>query len=372
VRLALAESPVVALLGARQVGKTTLARQVARALPATHHFDLETPADRAALAQPVSTLRDLHGLVVVDEVQRVGALFEVLRPLVDRVPLPAQFLLLGSASPHLVRGVSESLAGRCRFVRVGGFALGEVGSDALGRLWARGGFPRSFLAPSDGASRRWREAFLTTFLERDIPQLGIRVPAETLRRFWTMLAHWHGRIWNAAALAQALGTGEKTARHYLDILHGTYVARILAPWHENVAKRQVKSPKVYLRDSGLLHSLLSIGDLEALRRHPTHGASWEGFALEQVLALTGDANAYFWATPSGAELDLFLLHEGERLGFEFKCEDAPTMTKSLHIALDDLHLARAWVIYPGARRYRLHERVEAIPLAALPAALSER
>lgn len=367
VALSLEEAPAVVLLGARQVGKTTLARRVAQLPGPVHYFDLEVPGDRAALAEPETALRGLAGLVVIDEVQRLPALFEVLRPLLDRSPLPARFLLLGSASPALVRGVSETLAGRCLFVHVSGFGPDEVGPGSLDLLWQRGGFPRSFLASSEAASRRWREAFIATFLERDIPQLGLRVPAETLRRFWTMLAHWHGQIWNASELARSLGTSEKTARHYLDILHGTFVARILPPWFENLAKRQVKSPKVYLRDTGLLHTLLGVDDLDALRRHPRYGASWEGFALEQVLTLTGDANAYFWATPRGAEVDLLVLRGGERIGFEFKCQDAPRMTPSLRIALDDLGLAHAWVVYPGTRRYPLHERAEAVPLGSIAA-----
>ena len=305
----------------------------------------------------------MRGLVVIDEIQRIPQLFETLRPLADRADVPARFLVLGSASPGLVRGVSESLAGRALFVQVPGFAMDELSADAQDSLWIRGGFPRSWLASSEGASRRWREAFIATFLERDIPQLGIRVPSETLRRFWTMLAHYHGQTWNASELARSLATSPKTALYYRDVLAGGYVLRVLPPWFENLKKRQVKSPKIYISDSGLLHMLLGIDDMVALRSHPRYGASWEGFALEQLLALLGSDNAYFWSTQRGAELDLLLFRAGMRWGFEFKCTDAPTMTKSMHIALNDLGLNRLYVVYPGRERYPLHDKVEAIPLA---------
>jgi uncharacterized protein len=365
---ALDEAPVVALLGARQTGKTTLAQLLARAFPSSepvHRFDLETSADLAALRIPEMVLAPLEGMVIIDEVQRQPDLFRVLRPLVDRDPLPARFLLLGSASPDLVRGVSETLAGRVRFVQVGGFSLDEVAPERFESLWLRGGFPRSFLAESDAASSRWRESFISTFLERDIPQLGIRVPAETLRRFWIMLCHFHGNIWNASELARSLGSSEKTARHYLDILAGSFMVRVLPPWHENIAKRQFKSPKVYLRDTGLLHQLLGIESMSDLRSHGKFGASWEGFALEQTLELLGESQAFFWGTHSGAELDLMVTRHGRRYGFEFKCTDSPSMSRSLHTALDDLHLARAYVVYPGARRFPIHECAEALPLAAI-------
>ncbi len=361
------EAPVTALLGARQTGKTTLAQMVADRLAqdddtVVHSFDLERAPSRAALATPEATLEPLRGLVIIDEIQRMPGLFETLRPLSDRPGNPARFLVLGSASPGLVRGVSETLAGRALFVHVPGFSLDEVGEAAHDSLWVRGCFPRSWLARTETASRRWRDAFVSTFLERDIPQLGIRVPAETLRRFWTMLAHFHGQTWNGSELARSLGASPGTALSYRDILAGAYMLRVLHPWFENLKKRQVKSPKIYIRDSGLLHTLLGIEDMAALRSHPRYGASWEGFALEQVLSVFGERDAYFWRTRRGAELDLLLFRGGRRWGFEFKCSDAPVMTKSMHIALQDLSLDRLLVVYPGKDRYPLHQKAEAIPL----------
>jgi len=362
----LKESPVTVLLGARQTGKTTLARMITEKRHEVHFFDLERAAAREALSTPELTLGELRGLVVIDEVQRLPSLFEVLRPLCDRLDNPAIFLLLGSASPNLIRGVSETLAGRALFVRVPGFTIDEVGPERQNRLWLRGGFPRAYLAADDGASWRWMEGFVTTFLERDIPQLGLRVPAEALRRFWIMTSHYHGQVWNAAELARSLDVAPNTVRHYLDILNGAFVLRVLPPWYQNVKKRQVKSPKVYIRDSGLLHFLLGIPSMPALRSNPRYGASWEGFALEQALAILGDREAYFWSTLRGAELDLFILRRGRRYGIEFKCTDAPSMTRSLHIALADLELDQLYVVYPGKDRYPLHSQVEALPLTALP------
>ena len=359
---ALEENPVCALLGPRQCGKSTLARELAERGEA-HWFDLENAEDRAALQQPALVLKPLNGLVVIDEVQRQPELFAALRPLADRRGKAAKFLILGSASPQIVKGVSESLAGRVGFMDLGGFHLGEVGVEALDSLWQRGGFPRAFLASSEAASVRWRADFIRTFLEQDMPQLGIRTASETLRRFWTMVAHYHGQVWNAAEFARALGASEPTARHYLDILCGTYVARRLQPWHTNLGKRELKAPKVYVRDTGLLHSLLGIKTRQELLSHPKLGASWEGFALEQVLAICGSEDAYFWATHNGAELDLLLFRNGKAWGIEFKVGDGPTMTQSLHIALGDLNLERAWIIHPGTRRYAVHEKVEALPLA---------
>ena len=361
------EAPVTVLLGARQTGKTTLSQMVARAVIKNrgmnvHTFDLERAAARAALSTPEITLEGLKGLITIDEIQRVPQLFETLRPLADRPETPARFLVLGSASPGLVRGVSESLAGRSLFIAVPGFSLDEVGVEAQDQLWVRGQFPRSWLAASEAASVRWREAFIATFLERDIPQLGIRVPSESLRRFWTMLAHYHGQVWNASELARSIGASSKTALHYRDILAGGYVLRVLPPWFENIKKRQLKSPKMYIRDSGMLHALLRIPDMANLRSHPRYGASWEGFALEQILALFGDEHAYFWGTHRGAELDLLLFVGKERWGFEFKCSDAPSMTKSIHVAIQDLGLERIFIVYPGKQRYRIHEKVEVIPL----------
>lgn len=365
--LLLDESPSVALLGARQIGKTTLVGQLLEygyKTGAVHRFDLETATGRQALSQPETALRGLQGLVVIDEVQRQPELFTTLRPLLDREPLPARYLLLGSASPDLVHGVSESLAGRIQFLAMGGLTLEEASAVEPELLWLRGGFPRSLLAPTNDASLRWRDGFIATFLERDLQQFGLRLPAETLRRFWTMVAHYHGQIWSAGDPARTLGVSEKTARHYLDILAGAYVVRVLPPWFENLGKRQTKAPKVYVRDSGLLHSLLGIETVDQLRAHPKGGASWEGFAIEQILSgpRPPGESAYYWATHNGAELDLLLMSRGRRLGFEFKYADAPTMTRSLHIALADLKLDQAYIVYPGDKSYAVHERVQVLPL----------
>jgi predicted AAA+ superfamily ATPase len=353
--------PGVALLGPRQCGKTTLARHYGEGRE-THHFDLENPVDLRRLEHPLQALQDLRGWIVLDEVQRRPELFELLRVLLDREPAPARFLLLGSASPSLIKGVSESLAGRVGFVDLAGFDCWEAKAGDLRSLWLRGGFPRSYLAPDDASSLLWRDGFVRTFLERDIPQFGITIPAETLRRFWTMVAHYHGQVWNGSEFGRSLGVSETAIRHYLDILTGTYMVRRLAPWHENLKKRQVKSPKVYVRDSGIVHHLLGLQSLADLQSHPKLGASWEGFALENILARANARDAYFWATHAGAELDLLLFHKGKRLGFEFKYGDAPGMTKSLHSAISDLSLDRAWIIYPGTERYRIHEKVEVLPL----------
>ena len=362
---ALARNPICALLGPRQCGKTTLAQELVRGRRDAHVFDLETAAARAQLQEPELALSSLRGLVVIDEIQRDLRLFEVLRPLADRRPSPARFLILGSAAPELVRATSESLAGRVGFVDLGGFDLSEVGDRHLRRLWLRGGFPRSYLARGEEESLRWRRDFVRTFLERDVPQLGIRIPSESLRRFWMMLAHYHGQIWNAAELARSLGVNEPTVRRYLDVLSGTYVARQLPPWFENISKRQYKAPKVYVRDSGLLHALLGLGTWSEITAHPKLGASWEGFALEQVLAGARGADAFFWGTHAGAELDLLLIHRGRRVGIEFKYSDAPTMTRSLHIALADLRLDRAFVVHPGSARYAVHAKVEVVPLGGI-------
>lgn len=357
--------PVVALLGPRQCGKTTVARMLSTEQKATY-FDLEHPVDVRRLTAPLTVLETLAGLVIIDEVQRQPALFELLRVLVDRPHNPAQFLLLGSASPHLVRGASETLAGRIGFVDMAGFNLAEAGVDNLYQLWLRGGFPRSFLAVDDESSMLWREAFIRTFLERDIPQLGITVPAETLRRFWTMVAHFHGQQWNAAEFARSLGSSEATARRYLDILAGAYMVRILPPWFENISKRQVKSPKIYIRDSGMLHGLLHLTTLADVQGHPKLGASWEGFAIEQVVTLLQAQEAYFWATHAGAELDLLVHLRGKRYGFEIKFADAPGVTRSMRIALNDIALDHLWVIYPGRQAYPLDPQITVLPLADVP------
>ena len=361
----LAVHPIAALLGPRQCGKTTVARMIGERQPSTY-FDLENPVDVRRLSAPLTVLEALSGLVIIDEVQRQPELFELLRVLVDRPVNSAHFLLLGSASPQLVRGVSESLAGRIGFVDLSGFDLAEVDTSQRDRLWLRGGFPRSFLADDDSASMAWREGFFRTFLERDIPQLGITIPAETLRRFWMMVAHYHGQVWNAAEFARSLGTSEVTARRYLDILAGAYMVRVLPPWFENVSKRQVKSPKVYIRDSGVLHGLLQLGTLPELQSHPKLGASWEGFAVEQIIRLLDTRDAYFWATHGGAELDLMVLAGGKRYGFEIKYADAPGTSRSMQVALHDLALEHLWVIYPGQHEYALADRITALPLDALP------
>jgi predicted AAA+ superfamily ATPase len=353
--------PVTALLGPRQCGKTTLARFIAGQEPATF-FDLENPVDIQRLSAPMQALKDLSGLVILDEVQRKPELFELLRVLVDRSDPNTQFLLLGSASPHLMKGVSESLAGRIGFVDLAGFQLWEVGEQYRDSLWIRGGFPRAFLTDSDSLSTQWRESFIRTFLERDIPQLGISIAAETLRRFWTMVAHYHGQVWNAAEFARAMGTAENTARRYLDILAGAYMIRVVPPWFENLKKRQVKAPKIYIRDSGLFHSLLHVSTLADLQGHPKIGASWEGFVLEHIVQFFGTRDAYFWATHAGAELDLMVTIAGKRHGFEIKYADAPGRKRSMHIAIEDLGLEHLWVIYPGDQKYSLDSNITVLPL----------
>ncbi len=357
-------TPIVTLLGPRQCGKTTVARVIAQQTGAAI-FDLEDPADDAALTNPKLALGDKRGLIVLDEVQRRPELLPVLRVLVDRPDNAARFLLLGSASPTLVRGVSETLAGRTSFVDMQGFSLEEVGTDAWRRLWLRGGFPRSWLSDSDAASFDWRRGFIRTFLERDIPQLGISIPAVTLSRFWTMVAHYHGQVWNGSALARSFGVSEKTVRRYLEILEGTFLVRTLLPWHENLGKRLVKSPKIYIRDSGILHALLGIETMDALLSHPVAGASWEGFAIDAVLACFPRAQAFFYATHGGAELDLLLVYHGRRYGFEMKLNEAPTLTRSMTVSLEDLGLEGLFIIYPGTRQYPLSERIRAVPLQAL-------
>lgn len=366
IRQRLRDNPIVSLVGPRQAGKTTLARMLAEASDETvHRFDLESPADLARLSNPELALRPLAGLVVLDEVQRRPDLFPLLRVLADRQPIEARFLILGSASPALIRESSESLAGRVSFVDVGGFTLGELQEGDLARHWWRGGFPRAYLAPDDTAARQWIEDFRRTFLERDIPQLGIQVPAVTLGRFWTMIAHFHGQVLNLAELARALGSSEPTARRYLDILSGTYMVRELPPWFENLRKRQVRSPKVYVRDSGLLHALLGIADTVGLQAHPKRGASWEGYCLEQILSVCGDRAAYFWGTHGGAELDLLLFHAGRRLGFEFKFSERPVTTKSMRIAQQDLLLDHLYVVHPGEHDYPLDDSITATTLPHL-------
>ena len=364
VRAALRRSRVVALVGPRQSGKTTLARMLVPG-DSARYFDLEDPAGLARLAEPMTALAGLKGLVVIDEVQRRPDLFPVLRVLADRKPLPARFLVLGSASPALLRQSSESLAGRLEIIEIAGFSLAEVGAAALDRHWLRGGFPLSFTARTQADSALWRRQFVRTFLERDLPQLGSNVPAEALRRFWTMLAHYHGQVWNAADPARSLGVSEPAVRRYLDLLTGVYMVHQLKPWHQNLGKRQVKSPKVYVRDTGLLHALLGIDTAQELLVHPKSGASWEGYAVEETLKAVQPEEAYFWATHQGAELDLLLFRRGGRFGVEIKRADAPVVTPSMRIALRDLELEHLTVLYPGSRRYALGERITVVPVAAV-------
>ncbi len=364
VRQALKRSRVVALLGPRQCGKTTLARQIVPP-EAPGYFDLENPRHLARLAEPMSALENLRGIVVIDEVQRRPDLFPVLRVLADRVPLPARFLILGSASPSLLRQSSESLAGRIERVPMSGLSLAEAGLAAQSRHWLRGGFPLSFLAEDEESSFRWRQDFVQTFLERDVPQLGIAASALTLHRFWSMVAHYHGQIWNAAEPARSLGVGETSVRRYLDLLADLFMVRQLPAWHANLKKRQVKAPKVYFHDTGLLHHLLGISNEGELERHPKCGASWEGYVVEEVLRSVEPDAAYFWATHQGAEIDLVLHKQGRMHGVECKRVDAPALTPSMRIALEDLKLERIAVVYPGPLRYKLADRVEAVPLAAV-------
>ncbi len=368
VRTALARARAVVLAGPRQSGKTTLARVF---LPpgSPRYFDLENPLDAGRLADPMATLAPLRGLVVIDEVQRRPELFPALRVLIDRSDAPGQFLLLGSASPALLRQAGESLLGRAETIEVAGFDLAEVAADepaseAAPRLWLRGGFPRSYLAASDEDSLAWRRQIIASHVELDLPQFGINVAAPAMLRFWRMLAHVHGQVWSAADPARSLGVSEPTVRRYLDTLTQTLMVRQLQPWHANLAKRQVKSPKVYFRDSGLLHALMDVTTLEQLLSHPRCGASWEGFALEQVLRLARPDEAFFWATHQGAELDLLMLKGERRVGVEFKRADSPQVTRSMSIAGEDLRLDALYVVYPGEKRYQLAPGIEAVPLWA--------
>lgn len=364
VRAALRRARVVALVGPRQCGKTTLARTFVGP-DSPNYFDLEDPVGLARLAEPLTALAPLRGLVVIDEVQRRPDLFPVLRVLADRRPMRARYLLLGSASPALLRQSSESLAGRLEVVQLGGFTLRDLGPGALDRLWLRGGFPPAYLARSQRDSLVWRRELVRTVFERDLPALGPALPPQALLRFWAMLAHVHGNVWSAADPARSLGVSEPTVRRYLDLLTGLLLVRQLRPWHENLSKRQVKSPKVYLRDSGLLHQLLGVRTARDLLPHPKLGASWEGFAVEEVIAAAQPDEAYFWATHAGAELDLLLLKGGRRIGVEVKRADAPALTPSMRTAARDLRLDRLIVLYPGTREYELAGGACVVPLAAL-------
>lgn len=364
LKAAIQRSRVVVLSGPRQCGKTTLARELLSE-DSVNYFDLEDPASLARLDEPMTALRPLKGLVVIDEIQRRPDLFPVLRVLADRKGTPSRFLMLGSASGNLLRQSSESLAGRMEYVTIGGFTLSELSASAEPTLWRRGGFPLSYLAKTEAASLAWRKNFVRTLLERDFPQWGVRVPATALQRFWTMLAHYHGQVWNAAEPARALGVSESTTRRYLDLLTDALMIRQVQPWHANLGKRQVKAPKVYVRDTGLLHQLLGIDTAKALVSHPKLGASWEGFVIEQVLMMEPHDDAHFWATHQGAEIDLILRRGDRLLGVECKRADAPRLTPSIRIALEDLGLERIAVIYPGNKRFPLSDNVEAIPLEEL-------
>ena len=361
----------VALLGPRQCGKTTLARQVAAKTLGTTYLDLENPTDLARLSDPMLALESLHGLVIIDEIQRRSDLMPVLRVLLDRDPNPAKFLLLGSASPDIIRGTSESLAGRIAFVDMHGFNLQEVGEKKMKPLWLRGGFPLSFSAASEKDSQQWRTDFIRTFIERDLPMLGHSPASETMRRFLTMIAHYHGQTWNGSEIARSLQVTHPTTRHYADLLTGAFLIRQLPPWFENVGKRVIKSPKVYLRDTGLLHTLLGLDSFSDLEGHPKLGASWEGFALENLLSVLNERHAYFWATQSGAELDLLYMKGASRLGIEFKYTSSPSITKSMRIAINDLKLSHLYVVHPGSARFPLAKNITPIGLFELMDLLAE-
>jgi hypothetical protein len=329
---------------------------------AATYFDLESQLDSNRLQNPELMLGSLRGLVIIDEIQVMPALFKVMRVLADRPKNKARFLILGSASPDLIKNVSETMAGRVEFIELSGFGLQETGSGSSDKVWLRGGFPRSFLARTDGDSLAWREGFIQTFLVRDIPQLGISIPPPAMRRFWTMLAHYHGQTWNASELGRSLDLSDKTVRSYLDILTGTLMVRQLQPWYENISKRQVKAPRIYLRDTGILHALLNLPDFKTLYGYSRLGASWEGFAIEQILQIIKPPQAFYWAAHSGAELDLFFILKGRRYGIECKFSEAPKITKSMNQALESLKLAHLWVIHPGNHPYPLSEQISAWPM----------
>jgi len=364
VQRALRRSRVVAIIGPRQCGKTTVARQLVQA-ESPNYFDLEDPVSASRLDEPMTALRGLKGVVVIDEVQRKPHLFPPLRVLTDRKPLPARFLILGSASPDLLRQSSESLAGRIEMITMSGFSMSEIGFAAHEKHWLRGGFPPAFLARNEPDSLAWRKNFIQTFLERDLPQWGVGAPASALLRFWTMLAHYHGQTWNAAEPARSLGISEPTARRYLDILSGVFMVRQLPPWHANLKKRQVKAPKIYFRDTGLLHYLAGIRNARDLRNHPKMGASWEGYVIEETIKSVQPEAAYYWATHGGAEIDLVLVKNGRMLGVECKHRDAPQLTPSMRTALEDLHLEQIAVVYPGTKQYSLGARVSVVPWEAV-------
>lgn len=364
IQQALARSRVVGLLGPRQCGKTTLARQFVSP-ESPNYFDLENNRDIERLTNAQNALEPLTGTVVIDEVQRRPELFPLLRVLADRVPLPAKFLVLGSSSPALLRQTSESLAGRIALVNMSGFNLGEAGFEHRIAHWLRGGYPLSYLAPDDNLSVQWRRDFVQTFLERDVPQFGFSIPSTTLGRFWSMTAHYHGQVWNGAEPARSLGISQTSIRRYLDLLSDLFMVRQLQPWHANIKKRQVRAPRVYFRDTGLLHLLLGIRTEKELLTHPKCGASWEGYVIEEILRAVEPQEAFFWSTHQGAEIDLILIKDGRILGVECKQVDAPRMTPSMRIALEDLKLERIAVVYPGKLRYQVARGVEAVPMSAI-------
>jgi predicted AAA+ superfamily ATPase len=364
IQAALSRSRIVALIGPRQSGKTTLARMFVSS-NSVNYFDLEDPVSLSRLEEPMTALRGLTGIVVIDEIQRRLDLFPILKVLADRDPLQARFLILGSTSPELVRNTPESLAGRLETIAISGFSLSEVGQKNLNQHWLRGGFPLSYLAASDTDSQIWRKNFIQTFLERDLPQWGIQIPAVTLMRFWTLLAHYHGQTWNAAEASRSFGVSNMTVGRYLDILEGVFMIRVLRPWYANIHKRQIKSPKIYFRDSGLLHTMLGINSELDLYTHPKIGASWEGYAVEETIKAIHPDEAYFWGTHNGAEIDLLLLKDGTRVGVECRRKDAPHLTPSMKIAMEDLQLDRLIVFYPGEKAYPLADRIEVVPLVRL-------
>jgi len=368
INKALVNTPIVAIIGARQVGKTTLARDIARQYDGQiTSFDLEDPDDLARLTEPKLALQNQTGLIIIDEIQRRPDLFPILRVLVDQPDFNTRFLILGSAAPELLKQSSESLAGRIIYYNLPGFDLAEISIENLEQLWLRGGFPRSFLATSLEASYTWRKSFIQTFLERDIPQLGITIPAANLHRFWAMLAHYHGQIWNGNELARSFGISHTTIRRYLDLLTGALVVRQLKPWYENLGKRQVKSPKVYLNDSGLLHTLLGIKTGVELERHPKIGASWEGFVVQEIIRQLelDPGDCYYWATHAGAELDLLIVQGDQRFGFEIKRTTSPKITSSMRISMKDLKLAKLTVIHAGEQKFQLADRIDAVPVKML-------
>jgi predicted AAA+ superfamily ATPase len=360
VRESLTYNPVTAILGPRQCGKTTLARSISETIKGTL-FDLEDPADFELLkSNPKQIFYGLEGLVIIDEIQRLPELFPLLRVLADEANSKRKYLILGSASPDLIRNSSESLAGRIGFINLTGFRLNEVGIENLRNLWIRGGFPRSYLAQNENQSFTWRNDFIQTFLERDISMYGFNIPPVTLRRFWQMLAHYHGQVWNGAEFARAMGVSEPTVKRYLDILTGTYMIRQLQPWYENLKKRQVKAPKVYIRDSGILHTLLTLEEDKILTNVKV-GASWEGFVIEQLIQVLNTRDCYFWRTHTGAELDLLVVKSGKKLGFEIKYSDVPKITRSMNSVNEELGLDKLFLIYQGKRKLQLQERIFALP-----------